>query len=121
MGQPAACSRVVARKPSVVALQMTGVRDRTHDLRIKGTELTEDYWGPSDSKQDRKRPSSLLKIPIVPVETNGLSTVCLQSGASSLLVDFARKPALEVDVVLRSVPHGAVGSRSFEWGGESRG
>jgi hypothetical protein len=48
---------------------------RTHDLRIKSTKLPEEYWGPSDSKQDTKRPSSLLRIPIVPIETNGLSTV----------------------------------------------
>jgi len=52
----------------------------TRDLRIKSTKMTDDYWGPSDSKQDRKRPSSLLRIPIVPIETNGLSTICLQLG-----------------------------------------
>ncbi len=52
--------------------------DRTHDLRIESSKRPEDYWGPLDSKQDRKRPSSLLGIPIVPIETNGLSTVCLQ-------------------------------------------
>jgi hypothetical protein len=55
--------------------------------------MPEDYWGPPDSKQDRKRPSSLLKIPIVPIETNGLSTVCLQWGgacSTSSFIDLAR-------------------------------
>jgi len=53
---------------------------RTHDLRINSAKLTKGHWGLSNSKQDRKRPSSLLSVPIVPIETNGLSTVCLQCG-----------------------------------------
>jgi hypothetical protein len=76
---------------------------RTHDLRIKSTKRPEDYWGPSDAKRDRKRPSSLLRIPIVPIETNGLSTFCLQWGvphSTSLFVKRARKPSFEADAIL---------------------
>ena len=36
----------------------------------------------ADSKQNRKRPSNVLRIPIVSIETNGLSTICLQSDYS---------------------------------------
>jgi hypothetical protein len=52
---------------------------RPYDPRIMIPLAHADYWGLLDSKQDRKRPSSLLSIPMVPIEPNGLSTFCLQS------------------------------------------
>jgi hypothetical protein len=66
--------------------------DATHDLWINRPRMLEGYWDLSDSEQDRKRPS-LLRIPTVPIETNGLSTVCLQWGEhvrTSNFTDLAR-------------------------------
>ncbi|UCC84042.1 MAG: hypothetical protein JSW46_03680 [Gemmatimonadota bacterium] len=46
---------------------------QTHDLRITSTKLTEDYWGPSDSRLARKRPSNLLRAQREP---EALSSAC---------------------------------------------
>jgi hypothetical protein len=57
-----------------VGLDTPAVRPTDYD-----SARTRGHWGLLDSKQDRKRPSSLLSIPMVPIEPNGLSTFCLQS------------------------------------------
>jgi len=92
---------------------------RTQDLPIKGTRRPEDDWGPSASKQDRKRPSSLLRIPIVSVGSNGLSTIPLQwadapSSFSIGPVAVGGRACLVADAALPSVTYGRSRARFLQ-------
>ncbi len=60
-------------------LQVTGVGLEPTTCGLKGQEDLRTIGVYQTRNLDRKRHSSLLRIPIVPIETNGLSTFCLQS------------------------------------------
>ncbi len=55
--------------------QRRALRFSTHDLRIKSTNRDQDYWGPSASNLDNRRPSTVSVVPSVPVILNSLVTI----------------------------------------------